>query len=251
MAPPPLLVVEGISKRYGRVQAVHRVSFHVPPGVAFGLAGPNGAGKTTLLQCIVGIRPPTEGRVWVAGRELTQDDIAPRRDLAFVPELPETAGSLTPLDHLAFVGRVLSVPGWEAEARRLIVAFGISHKSHNLCRTLSKGEQQKVGLMTALLRRPRVLLIDEPLLGLDPQSVLALKRELASLLAAGGSAVLSSHVLALIEEVCPVMGVLSRGRLVFVGSPEGLRALAGQPPGSSLEEAFVRVVAPGGAEVVG
>ncbi|MGH2689797.1 MAG: ATP-binding cassette domain-containing protein, partial [Actinomycetota bacterium] len=153
MAAPPLLAVEGITKRYGNFQAISNVTFAVPPGVAFGLAGPNGAGKTTLLQCTVGIRAPSEGRVWVAGEPLTQDNIAARRNLAFVPELPETAASLTPLDHMAFVARVLELPAWEPQAYRLLNAFGMVHKAEKLCRTLSKGEQQKVGLMTALIRR--------------------------------------------------------------------------------------------------
>ena len=248
MAAEPALRVEGLSKRFGRFRAVNRVSFVVPPGTAFGLVGPNGSGKTTLIRCCVGILRPEEGRVWIGGNELTAGDLEAKRRLGYAPELPETVRSLTPWDHLAFIGRLLNLPYWEVEAARLLAVFDMTDKRFRACLALSKGEQQKVMLAMAFLRRPSVLFLDEPLLGLDPRAALALKREVRGLLGSGGSVVISSHVLSLIEELCPAMGILARGRLVFLGTPDGLRISAAQAPGTPLEEAFVRVIEPGGGE---
>lgn len=249
MEPTPPLRVAHLSKRYGPLQAVNNVSFQVPPGIAFGLVGPNGSGKTTLIRCCTGILRPEQGDVWIAGHELTGGNLAAKRALAYAPELPETVRSLTPWDHLAFIGRALELDGWQAEAERLLSVFDMEDKRDRVCLALSKGEQQKVMLAMAFLRRPQVLFLDEPLIGLDPRAAMVLKNEIRALLATGRSALISSHVLPLIEELCAIMGIMSRGRLVFVGTPEGLRVTALQAPGTPLEEAFVRVIAPGGGEV--
>lgn len=243
------LSIEHVSKRFGRLWAVSDVSLQVPPGIAFGLVGPNGSGKTTLMRCCVGILKPEEGAVRIAGHDLTGGDLEAKRLLGYAPELPDPVRSLTPWDHLAFLGQALELPGWEQEATRLLAAFDLHDKKDRLSLSLSKGEQQKVMLCMAFLRRPAVLFLDEPLLGLDPRASLSLKREVRGLLAAGGSAMICSHVLSLIEELCAGMGVMSRGRLVFLGTPEGMRAAARQAPGTPLEEAFVRVTEPGGGIV--
>lgn len=242
----PLLSIEGVTKRYGRLVAIDNVSLSVPPGVALGLVGPNGSGKTTLIRCCVGILKPEEGTVRIAGRDLTSGDTEAKRGLAYAPELPDPIPMLTPWDHLAFVANVLEMEGWQGEAERLLAVFDIADKRNRMAMSLSKGEKQKVMLAMAFLRRPSVLFLDEPLIGLDPRAALALKNEVRALLAAGGSAVISSHVLSLIEELCAAMAILARGKLSFVGTPAGLRVAASQAPGTPLEEAFVRVAEPGG-----
>ena len=241
-----LLRAEGVTKRFGRTLAVDRVSLEVPAGVALGLVGPNGSGKTTLIRCCVGVLRPEGGRVWVCDRELTAGDIEAKRHLAYAPELPDPVRTLTPWDHLAFVAGVLELKGWEKEAERLLWAFDMLDKKDRLAMSLSKGEQQKVMLAQAFLRRPRVLFLDEPLLGLDPRAAFVLKNEVRGVLASGGCAVIASHVLSLIEELCAGLVILSRGRLQFVGTPSGLRTAAAQAPGTPLEEAFVRITEPGG-----
>jgi ABC-2 type transport system ATP-binding protein len=240
------LRIDNVTKRYGKLVAVDRVSLAVPPGVALGLVGPNGSGKTTLIRCCVGILKPEEGQVWVDGRDLTSGDVEAKRGLAYAPELPDPMRMLTPWDHLAFVANVLEIDGWEKEAERLLLAFDMGDKRDQLAMSLSKGEMQKVMLAMAFLRKPKVLFLDEPLLGLDPRAAFSLKNEVRGLLASGGSAVIASHVLSLIEELCAAMAILTRGRLGFIGTPEGLRAAALQAPGTPLEEAFVRVTEPGG-----
>ena len=238
--------VDNVTKRYGKLTAVDRVSLAVPPGAALGLVGPNGSGKTTLIRCCVGILKPEEGHVWIDGREITSGHVEAKRALAYAPELPEPLRMLTPWDHLSFVANILEMDGWEPEAERLLLAFDMADKRDQLSISLSKGEMQKVMLTMAFLRRPKVLFLDEPLLGLDPRAALALKNEVRGLLASGGSAVIASHVLSLIEELCAALAILTRGRLGFIGTPEGLRAAAMQAPGTPLEEAFVRITEPGG-----
>lgn len=241
-----LLRAEGVTKRFGRTLALDHVSLEVPAGVAMGLVGPNGSGKTTLIRCCVGILRPEAGRVWVGGRDLTAGDIEAKRHLGYAPELPDPVRTLSPWDHLSFVASVLKLKDWEREAERLLWVFDMADKRDRLAMSLSKGEQQKVMLAQAFLRHPRVLFLDEPLLGLDPRAALALKNEVRAVLASGGCAVIASHVLSLIEELCAGLVILSRGRLQFLGTPAGLRTAAAQAPGTPLEEAFVRITEPGG-----
>lgn len=242
------LVVEHVSKRFGSVQAVDDVSLAVPAGGCVGLVGPNGSGKSTLIRCCVGILKPELGRIEVCGRSMTDGDIEAKAFLGFAPELPDTVSSFTPWDHMVFVARMLELQSWEAEAERLLQAFDIWPKRNHLAQTLSKGEHQKVMLSMAFLRRPQVLFLDEPLLGLDPRASLALKNEVRAAVARGASVVISSHVLSLVEELCPALAVLSKGRLVFWGTPAGLRVAAEQRPGTPLEESFVRLTETGPGE---
>ena len=241
----PLLRVERLTKRFGDVVAVNDVSLAIPPGVALGLIGPNGSGKTTLMKCCTGLLRPDEGRVFIVGRDLLSGDIEAKRPLAFAPELPQPVRMLTPWDHLAFIGSALDLPDWQIEAERLLLAFDLLPKRDRLAISMSKGEQQKIMLCMAFLRRPQVLFLDEPLIGLDPRAALNLKREVRALIQRGGCALISSHILPLVEELCAALAVMSRGRLAFFGSPEGLRVAAAKAPGSPLDEAFVMVTEPG------
>jgi ABC-2 type transport system ATP-binding protein len=245
----PSLEVNHITKRFGNLVAVNDVSLAVPPGVALGLVGPNGSGKTTLIRCCSGLLLPEEGSVRIMGLDLTAGDPEAKRALAFAPELPDPVRMLTPWDHLAFIGNALQLEGWQEEAKRLLTVFDMLPKRDRLAASLSKGELQKVMLSMAFLRRPRVLLLDEPLIGLDPRAAFALKNEVRALMASGASAIISSHVLSLVEELCPMLAVMSRGRLSFIGSPEGLRVAAAREPGAKLEEAFMAITEPGEGDI--
>jgi ABC-type multidrug transport system ATPase subunit len=242
----PPLVVDRVTKRFDAVVAVNDVSLALTPGGSLGLVGPNGSGKTTLIKCCVGIYKPEGGRILLAGHDLTAGDIEGKRYIAYAPELPDVVDGFTPWDHFTFLSRMLEwKDGWQKEADRLLAAFDIADKRDKATGPFSKGEKQKVMLSMAFLRKPAVLFLDEPLIGLDPKAALALKREVRALLAAGSCAVICSHVLSLVEEVCAGLAVMSRGRMVFHGSPEGLRVAAQAQPGSSLEEAFTRITEAG------
>lgn len=245
----PFLEALNVTKRFGHLVAVQDISLAVPPGVALGLVGPNGSGKTTLMKCCAGLLRPEGGTVRVAGHDLTAGDPEAKRALAFAPELPDPVGLLTAWDHLAFIGNALELDRWEAEATRLLTVFDMMAKRNRIALSLSKGERQKVMLSMAFLRRPKLLLLDEPLIGLDPRATFALKNEVRALVGAGSSAVISSHVLSLVEELCPMLAVMSRGRLSFIGSPDGLRVAAAREPGANLEEAFIVITEPGEGDI--
>ncbi len=240
------LVAERVSKRFGKVLAVNEVSLAVPAGRSLGLVGPNGSGKTTLIKCCVGIFKPEAGRILLAGHDLTAGDFEGKRYIAYAPELPDVVDGFTPWDHFTLLARMLEWPrGWEPEAERLLGIFDMADKRDTPAGGFSKGEKQKVMLSMAFLRKPQILFLDEPLIGLDPRASLALKREIRTLVAAGSCAVICSHVLSLVEEVCDGLAVMSRGRLVFHGSAEGLRVAARSGAGTPLEEAFTKVTEAG------
>ncbi|HEX9710139.1 MAG TPA: ABC transporter ATP-binding protein [Candidatus Thermoplasmatota archaeon] len=242
----PPLVVERVTKRFGKVVAVNDVSISLEPGASLGLVGPNGSGKTTLIKCCVGIYKPEAGRILLAGRDLTDGDVEGKRHIAFAPELPDVVDGFTAWDHFTFLARMLEWKnGWRGEAARLLDAFDMADSRDKLAGGFSKGEKQKVMLSMAFLRRPAVLFLDEPLIGLDPKAALALKGEVRSLLAAGGCAVICSHVLSLVEELCGGLAVMSRGRVVVHGSAAGLRVAARSQEGTPLEEAFTKVTEAG------
>jgi ABC-2 type transport system ATP-binding protein len=241
----PLFLAQNVSKRFGKVQAVDDISLALPPGTGLGLIGPNASGKSTLIKCCVGLLKPEEGRITVCGHAITDGDVEARRNLAYAAELPDTVGAFTAWDHLAFTASMIEIRGWEGDAERLLHAFDLWPKRNKLVAAFSKGERQKVMLATALFRRPRVLFLDEPLIGIDPRAAHALKAEVRALIGAGSSVVICSHTLALVEELCGMLAVLSRGKLVFVGTPDGLRAAAQGSKDASLEAAFVRVTEPG------
>ncbi len=238
-----------MTKQFGKVRAVDDISLAVPPGAALGLVGPNGSGKSTLIKCCVGLIKPDAGQIFVNGHDIADGDIEAKRYLSYAPELPDTAWSFTPWDHLAFIGQMLELNGWETEAERLLKRFDLWVKRNEQAGSFSKGEDQKVMLAMAFLRKPRVLFLDEPLLGLDPRASLAMKEEVRALLATGSSAVICSHVLSLVEELCSGLAVLSRGRLVFIGTSDGLRAAAQNARGTPLEESFVKITEPGAGMV--
>lgn len=239
------LIIENLTKRFGKTVAVDKVSFTVAKGEAVGLIGPNASGKTTLISCCVGLLNPDDGRVLISGKAIRGESVEAKKHLAFAPELPNTVGAFTPMDHMAFVAAILSMQHWQPEAERLLKEFDLWEKKDKVTANFSKGERQKVMLSLAMFRKPDVLFLDEPLIGLDPRAALAMKKEVRALLAAGTAALICSHSLPLVEEVCTSLAVLSRGKLAFRGTADGLRAAARDAPGAPLEEAFYKVTQPG------
>ena len=241
----PLLVVEGLGKSYGPLQAVQDLSFRVGPGEVLGLVGPNGAGKTSTLRCLAGILPPTTGSVHVAGHALATHPVQAKRELAFLPDEPRLFEYLTVREHLAFVARLYGVADWEPRADALLSEMELGGKEAALPGELSRGMKQKLSIACGLLHSPRLILLDEPLTGLDPLGIRRMKASLRARAEAGAALVLSSHLLPLVEELCSRILVIARGRAVALGTLEEIRArLQGADSGEapvSLEELFVRI----------
>jgi ABC-2 type transport system ATP-binding protein len=233
------LVVEGLSKTYEDTQAVRDLSFSVYAGEILGLVGPNGAGKTTTLRSICGVLPLQHGGVSICGLSIARDEARAKSKLAWIPDDPEPFDSLTVHEHLRFTAALYGVADWEPRAEELLLRFELQEKRDALGGELSRGMRQKLALCCAWIHSPEVVLMDEPLSGLDPRGIRAAKAAIRDLAAQGAAVILSSHLLVLIEELAHRILIVDRGRKIFVGTMDEARATLSAPPGSSLEEIFM------------
>jgi ABC-2 type transport system ATP-binding protein len=234
-----LIDVQDLRKSYDGQVAVRALSFGVAPGEVLGLVGPNGAGKTTTLRCLAGIVSPSEGRVRIAGIDLHDDPVAAKRALAFVPDEPALFDYLTVDEHLRFVARLYGIADAPARIPPLLDELELAHKRHALPSELSRGMRQKLAIACALLHEPRVVLLDEPLTGLDPSGIRRMKATIRERAQAGAAVVLSSHLLHLVEELCTRLLVVHRGRAVAQGTIAEIVATRPELAGRSLEDVFV------------
>jgi len=237
----PALKVEGLTKDFDGFRAVDDLSFSVVPGEILGLVGPNGAGKTTTLRSITGVLPLKQGRVRICGHDLSTDEAAAKRSLAWIPDDPQPFDSLTVQEHLRFTASLYRLKGWEARADGLIERFELSEKRDALGGELSRGMRQKLAFCTAWLHKPGILLMDEPLSGLDPRGIRSAKQAIRELADCGTAVILSSHLLELIEELAARLLILDRGKKVFEGTLAEARRTISADEGSTLEEVFLTV----------
>jgi ABC-2 type transport system ATP-binding protein len=241
-----VLEVSGLGKSYGGLTAVHDLSFRVARGEVLGLVGPNGAGKTSTLRCLGGVLPPTRGTIRVAGHDLAADPVAAKLALAFLPDEPKLFEYLTVREHLNLVARLYGVRDWDARAGALLDELELGGKADALPGELSRGMKQKLIIACGFLHDPLLVLLDEPLTGLDPLGIRKMKRSLRARAEAGAAIVLSSHLLPLVEELCHRVLVIVGGRAVALGTLEEIRARLGPSEGGEavdLEELFIRITA--------
>ena len=227
-------------KSYRDTAAVSGLSFDVQPGQVLGLLGPNGAGKTTTMRAVAGIIPPTRGRLLVGGRDVVAEPVAAKRLLAYVPDDPRLFDALTVWEHMRFTAAAYRVPDWEPAAGALLEQFELTPKRSALGQGLSRGMRQKVAICCAYLHRPTAILFDEPLTGLDPHGIRQMKGSVRQRAAAGAAVVVSSHLLALVEDLCTHLLILHHGRRLFFGPVADVRATLGSTADATLEEVFFR-----------
>jgi ABC-2 type transport system ATP-binding protein len=241
-----VIEVGGLQKLYGEALAVQSLSFRVGPGEVLGLVGPNGAGKTTTMRCLAGIIIPTSGTVAIAGHDLRTDPVRAKAALAFIPDEPHLFDYLTVEEHLRFVGRLYQVADAAERIPALLGEMELADKRGALPGELSRGMRQKLAMACGLLHRPRVLLLDEPLTGLDPVGIRRMKATIVRRAEEGAAVVLSSHLLHLVEEICTCVLVMQRGSAVAMGSVAEI--VAGRPElaGRSLEEVFLALIGEAG-----
>lgn len=232
------LRIEGLTKRYGRLEAVSGLDLSVGEGEIYAFLGPNGAGKTTTLKCVAGLLHPEAGAIWVAGERVLPDALPFRRRLGYVPDRPFLYEKLTAWEYLEFLASAHGLTGWEEGADEVLSLFGLSDWKHQLIDGFSHGMRQKTVLAGALLHRPELLLVDEPMVGLDPRSSRIVKDLFRSLARDGMSLFLSTHSLDVAAELAGRIGILNRGRLIAEGTFSELQALARQPR-STLEQVFL------------
>ncbi|ASV76219.1 ABC transporter, ATP-binding protein [Thermogutta terrifontis] len=233
-----------VSKRYGEKLAVSQLDLHIPPGEVFAFLGPNGAGKTTTIRMLVGLLRPTEGRVSVCGYDATGRDRLAAQCIGYVPDQPYLYDKLTGREFLEFVGQLRGLSRRELAARieREVARFEIGDFLDELTETYSHGMRQRVVFAAAVLHDPKVIVLDEPTVGLDPRSTKLVKDLLRERAAAGTAVFMSTHTLSIAEEIADRIGIIHHGKLIFVGTVEELRS-ARASDHASLEEIFLQLTA--------
>jgi ABC-2 type transport system ATP-binding protein len=244
---PYALEIRALVKRFER-PAVDGLELGVRAGEFYTLLGPNGAGKTTTLRMVTGLLKPDSGAISVFGIDALADPVAAKRLMAWVSDEPMIYDKLTPLEYLEFVAGLWGVDADVAEARAhaLLGWLGLEAHGSERCEGFSKGMRQKVALAGALVHEPRLIILDEPLTGLDAGSARQVKTVLRERVAAGSTVIMTTHILEVAERMADRIGVIAGGRLIAQGTLEELRRQAGGPSatggGSSLEDTFLTLV---------
>lgn len=218
-----VIEVSGLTKRYGKNTAVDHLSFQVKKGQIYGFLGPNGAGKTTTMNMLTGYLAPTEGQIRIDGHDISEEPVEARRRIGYLPEIPPLYLDMTPLEYLRFAAELKGVAKEkrESEVERVMEKTQIQDMQERLIRHLSKGYRQRVGLAQALLGDPEVLILDEPMVGLDPKQIIEI-RELIRSLGKKHTVILSSHILSEITSICDHVMIISHGKLAASDTPENL-----------------------------
>jgi ABC-2 type transport system ATP-binding protein len=242
-SPPAALDVRALTKSFDR-PAVDGLDLTVRVGEFYCLLGPNGAGKTTTLRMVAGLLRPDHGSIAVFGHDALADPVSAKRIMAWVSDEPMIYDKLTPLEYLEFVAGLWDIEAavGQARANELIEWLGLAPNAHERCEGFSKGMRQKVALAGALVHDPRLIILDEPLTGLDAGSARQVKNVLRERVAAGGTVIMTTHILEVAERMADRIGVIAGGRLIAQGTLDELRIKAGRGE-SSLEDAFLTLVA--------
>lgn len=233
----PVLSVRDFRKAYEGAEAVRDLSFEVQPGQILGLIGPNGAGKTTTMRTLSALIPPTEGELQVASFNVRTHPVEVKRRLAYVPDDPRLFPHLTVAEHVAFTAAAYQVADADEKADKLLKNFALDDKRDVAAKDLSRGMRQKLAISCAYLYDPVALLLDEPLTGLDPHGIRMLKQSIVDRAAAGAAVLISSHLLAMVEDICTHILLLAEGEQQFFGTVDELRNQFGAD-GRSLEQIF-------------
>jgi ABC-2 type transport system ATP-binding protein len=235
--------IRDLRKSFDR-PAVDGLDLAIRAGEFYTLLGPNGAGKTTTLRMVVGLLQPDAGSICVLGIDALADPVAAKQVMAWISDEPMIYDKLTPFEYLEFVGGLWGIDAAYAEshARGLIDWLGLGPHAHQRCEGFSKGMRQKVALAGALVHEPRIIILDEPFTGLDAGSARQVKTVLREHVAAGGTVIMTTHILEVAERMADRIGVIARGRLIAQGTLEELRRQAGNGS-SSLEDTFLALVA--------
>jgi len=235
-----MIEISKVTKTYsGRVKAVDDISFTVEPGCIYGFLGPNGAGKTTTIKLIAGIIRPDSGMISVCGHDTSREALAAKMSIGFVPDDPNAFLHLKGVEYLKFMGDIYEV---DAKQRREIIGnlaerFEMEKALGDKIQSYSHGMRQKIVIMGALMHRPKVWLLDEPMTGLDPKSAFELKSMMREHADTGSTVFFSTHVLEVAEKLCDSLAVISAGHILYAGSMDGLKAHGGE----SLEKLFLEM----------
>jgi ABC-2 type transport system ATP-binding protein len=243
-----MIRLTGVTKRYGRFTAVDRMDLTVPRGELFGLLGPNGAGKTTTLRMIAGILVPTEGTVTIGGIDVQTDPRGAKQRLGYIPDRPYVYDKLTGAEFMRFVAALYGQEGAVVERRidELLALFELMQWKNELTESYSHGMRQKLIIASALLHRPDVIVVDEPMVGLDPKGARLLKDLFRGFVDRGGTVLMSTHTLEVAEAMCDRIAIVHGGKVAAHGTMDELRAQTASE-GLTLEQLFLKLT--GGSAV--
>ncbi|MEK4869055.1 ABC transporter ATP-binding protein [Niallia sp. FSL W8-1348] len=237
MATEEIITIKGLRKNYGVKEVLKGIDLHVSRGEIIGYIGPNGAGKSTTVKIILGIESYNEGEVKLFGKEINQDSIEYKRRIGYVPEIAEVYDNLTAYEYLTFIGKLygMNADFVDQKAQRLMELFGIGEVYHSRISSYSKGMRQKLLIISSVLHNPDILFLDEPINGLDANSVMIFKEILAQLASSGKTIFYSSHIMDVVEKISSRIILLNEGKIVVDGS---FKELQTQNEQGSLEGIF-------------
>ncbi len=231
-----------IWKKYGHFEAVKNVSLEIPRGELFGFLGPNGAGKTTLIRIINGILQPTSGQVMICGHDLEQQPEAAKHAIGYIPDRPYLYEKLTPLEYFEFVAGLYDIPDdqYQRRGEEMLQRFSLWEWRNELIESFSHGMKQKIAMTAAILHDPDLLVVDEPMVGLDPRSVRLVKDFFLEMVKNGKTIFLTTHTLSVAESLCHRIGIINRGQVVAMGSMDDLRKMS-TGANVDLESVFLKL----------
>jgi ABC-2 type transport system ATP-binding protein len=237
-----MIELRNIAKTYGSYTALHQLNLSVPAGEVFGFIGPNGAGKTTTIKIIGGILAPTAGTVRIAGIDMARDPVAAKQRIGFIPDRPYLYEKLTGMEFLQFTADVYGVSHvvFQEKAFTLLELFALADWGEELIESYSHGMKQRLIMCAALLHDPEVLVVDEPMVGLDPVAIRMVKNLFRDLARKGVAVFMSTHTLAVAEDICDRIGIIHRGRLIAEGTLDDLRKDI-KGGASDLESVFINL----------
>lgn len=237
-----MIELTDLTKRYGKTLAVDRLSLSVAAGEIFGFIGPNGAGKTTTIRMMGGTLSPTAGAVVIDGIDMAARPEEAKRRIGFIPDRPFLYEKLTGMEFMRFSADLYGVGDgtFRPKAEDLLRTFGLFDWSHDLIEAYSHGMKQRLVISAALLHDPRVLVVDEPMVGLDPAAIKMVKDILKDLARRGTAVFMSTHTLSVAEDLCDRIGIIHRGALIALGTTRELKRLA-QAQQADLEEVFLKL----------
>jgi ABC-2 type transport system ATP-binding protein len=237
-----MIRLEGVSKRYGRFTAVQPLDLHVRPGELYGFLGPNGAGKTTTIRMVTGVLRPSEGSIFIGGHDMLRDPVSAKRHIGYIPDRPSLYEKLTGTEFLRFVSGLWGRDGVEADKRagELLELFDLTAWSDTLIESYSHGMRQKLLIASALVHKPDVIIVDEPMVGLDPRAARMIKDLLRAFADQGGTVFLSTHTLEVAEALCDRIAILHQGAIRASGTMNELRSEAAAGA-VGLEEIFLKL----------
>jgi len=237
-----MIRLEAVTKRYGAHEAVRNLSLHVPAGELFGFLGPNGAGKTTTIKMIAGLLQPTSGRIEIAGHDLASQPVEAKGALGFIPDRPFLYEKLSALEFMRFVAGIYGFDAGALNGRidELLALVELNQVRSQLIESYSHGMKQRLVMASAFLHQPKVMVVDEPMVGLDPKGARLIKQVFRDYCDSGHSVFVSTHTLEVAQELCDRIGIILRGELVALGTMDELKAKA-ETKGQDLEEIFLKL----------